>query len=227
MKKIKNILLVIEGGDGAGKGTQTTLLSEKLKSLGHIVTVFDFPQYEASVFGKLVGECLKGDHGDFKAMSSHIASLPYMLDRLTASPQIRLALKKGIVLCNRYTPSNTAFQSSKLSGKKKAEFISFLENAEHDVLGIPKPTRVIYLYVPHKISSKLVGLKDARSHLGGKKGAKDQYEKDQNFQRNVVKTYVELSKRDDWRMIDCAPRGELLTREVIHDEILQVLSDLV
>ncbi len=227
MKKIKNKLFVIEGGDGAGKGTQTILLADKIRSLGHAVTIFDFPQYEISCFGKLCGESLKGAHGDFKTMSPYIASLPYMLDRLTAREKIEQALKKGIVLCNRYTPSNVAFQSSKLSGKKKKEFIRFLENAEYEVLGLPKPTKVIYLYVSPKIASKLVSQKDIRNHLGKKKGIKDQYEKDSAFQNTVVKTYISLSKeRSDWVMINCTPNNILLSREEIHNKILENIEEL-
>ena len=40
-------LLVLEGLDGSGKGTQTALLAEYLEKKGKRVRVIDFPDYEA------------------------------------------------------------------------------------------------------------------------------------------------------------------------------------
>ncbi len=198
MKKtsVKNKIFVIEGGDGSGKGTQLKLLSDVLKNKGHVIAEYDFPQYEGSTFGKLCGEALKGAHGDFRNMSPYLASLPYTLDRLSAREKMVNDLKRGIVLCNRYTPSNVAYQSSKLKGVKKEEFITFLERAEYEEFGLPKPTKVIYLYVPPKNSHALVAKKEARTYLGNKKNARDQHEKDLSFQRAVSKTYLDLAAKD-------------------------------
>ena len=43
------IFIAIEGTDGAGKGTQTGLLKERLESLGRRVLVVDFPRYATPV----------------------------------------------------------------------------------------------------------------------------------------------------------------------------------
>lgn len=220
-----NKLFVVEGGDGSGKATQIGLLKDALLAQGNIVSVFDFPQYEGSVFGKLCGEALKGGHGDFRNMSPYIASLSFTLDRLSAKDEITKALKKGIVLCNRYTPSNVAFQASKLSGKAKNDFISFLENAEYGLFGLPKPAQVIYLAVPTKTASDLVSKKDVRKYLGKKQGMKDQHEQDLDFQKSVAKTYIALTKsRKDWSMINCVVKGKLLSREDIHFLILKEIK---
>lgn len=228
MPKIRNRLFVIEGGDGSGKATQIKLLNEALTAQGHTVTIFDFPQYENSIFGKICGEALKGEHGDFRNMSPYLASLPYSLDRFSAKDTIVKALKKGIVLCNRYTPSNIAFQAAKLSGKSREKFISFLENAEYDFLGLPRPTQVIYLYVPTRTASDLVGKKDVRKHLGKKQGIKDQHEQDLDFQRSVAKTYISLtSSRSDWAMVNCVHKRKLLSRERIHSLILEKVQNLL
>jgi dTMP kinase len=228
MPKIKNKLFVIEGGDGSGKATQIALLNEKLKSHGHSVSIFDFPQYEGSTFGKLCGEALKGDHGDFRNMSPYLASLPYSLDRFSAKEKILEAAKKGIVLFNRYTSSNTAFQAAKLSGKAREKFISFLEGTEYDFLGLPRPTRVIYLYVPIQTATELVGKKDVRNHLGKKQGIKDQHERDLDFQKVVAKTYISFTKsRPDWIMINCAPKGKLLSKEDVHLLVLEEVNKVL
>ena len=119
-KNKKNLLIVLEGGDGSGKATQSKLLLEYLKKSGR-VSYFDFPQYGENVFGTLTGKCLSGDFGDFLHMSPYLSSLPYILDRACAKDKIISALRRGHVVCNRYTPSNIGFQSAKISDKKEAE----------------------------------------------------------------------------------------------------------
>ncbi len=50
-------LIVIEGVDGAGKSTQSARLIEWLReSGGHDVVTFDFPAYDRSPFGKIIGQ---------------------------------------------------------------------------------------------------------------------------------------------------------------------------
>lgn len=221
-----NKFIVIEGGDGAGKGTQAKLLVEKL-SKETKVSFFDFPQYEKTLAGKLVGRYLKGEFGDPLLMSPYIASIPYALDRATAIDELNKALKEGIVICNRYTPSNIGHQASKLSADKREEFISWLEQMEYDELKIPKPTSVIYLYVPVEISSRLVEKKEARSYIGGEssKGEKDGHEKDMEYQRKSIEVYTKMSKeRDDWKFINCVEDGRLLSVEEIHEKIMRIVK---
>ena len=152
------------------------------------VAFFDFPQYEKTLAGKLVGRYLKGEFGDPLLLSPYIASLPYALDRIAARDELNKALEKGVVICNRYIPSNIGHQASKLPEDKRDEFISWLEQMEYGELKLPKPTLVIYLYVPVEISSHLVEKKEARAYIGGEsaKGAKDGHEKDMEYQQKVI-----------------------------------------
>lgn len=215
-------LIIIEGGDGSGKGTQSELLIKKLRESGQKVQYLDFPQYDKT-FGALCGRALKGEFGDFKKLSPYLASLPYMLDRLTAKDKITEALKHGWVICNRYTPSNVAFQAAKLTGAKRKEFINFLENAEYKVLGLPEPDLVIYLYVPVAIASKLVAMKQKRHYLKGAK--KDQHEKDVSYQKKAADMYTSLAKnRSNWKIINCIKKGKLASVEEISGMIDKVLN---
>ena len=61
----KGMLIDIEGADGSGKTEQAKRLFERLKKEGHAASYFDFPQYEGTRIGKLIGELLAGKHGDF------------------------------------------------------------------------------------------------------------------------------------------------------------------
>lgn len=221
-----NKFIVIEGGDGAGKGTQAKLLVEKLSKEAK-VSFFDFPQYEKTLAGKLVGRYLKGEFGDPLLLSPYIASVPYALDRVAAKEELNRALEEGIVICNRYTPSNIGHQASKLPENKREEFISWLEQLEYGELKIPKPTLVIYLYVPVEISSRLVDKKEARAYIGGEstKGAKDGHEKDSEYQQKSIDVYTKMSKeRSDWKLVSCVEDDRLLSIEEIHEKIMRIVK---
>lgn len=222
-----NKFIVIEGGDGAGKGTQAKLLVERL-SKETKVSFFDFPQYETTLAGKLVGRYLKGEFGDPLILSPYIASLPYALDRVAARDELNKALEEGVVICNRYTPSNIGHQASKLPEDKREEFISWLEQLEYGELKIPKPTLVIYLYVPVKIASRLVEKKEIRAYIGGEsvKGTKDGHEKDSEYQQKSIDVYTKMSKeRNDWKLVNCVEDGRLLSVEEIHEKVMQIVRD--
>lgn len=221
-------LIVLDGGDGAGKGTQTKLLIEKLQSRGFAVSSLDFPRYEESLFGGLCGRALKGEFGDFVALSPYLASLPYTLDRVGVRSELFRLLEYNVVVCNRYTPSNIAYQAAKLSGKMREKFVDFLTTAEYVELGLPMPSLVLYLYVPVRIAHVLVAQKNARGYLGKKRGARDQHEANQAYQERVMKTYLWLAKKNPgtWRVINCAPRGKILSREAIHQLILAEIEKL-
>jgi dTMP kinase len=220
---MKNKLIVIEGGDGSGKATQVGLLGEVLKKKAK-VTVMDFPQYDRTLSGKLVGRYLSGEFGDPVKISPYVSSLPYILDRLVAKEEIEKALSEGVVLCNRYTPSNIGHQASKLEGKEKNDFILWLEELEYEELGLPRPDLVIYLHVSPEISSRLVEMKAKRSYIKGQE-TKDGHEKNISYQQRVADVYREVSlSRSDWQIVECVENGDLLSREEIHQKIMKVLN---
>ena len=83
----KGLLIVVDGGDGAGKATQVSLLVQKLRADGHKVETLDFPQYTQNTFGELIRECLDGKRGDFMAVDARIASTLYAADRFESKPR--------------------------------------------------------------------------------------------------------------------------------------------
>lgn len=220
----KNLLIVLEGGDGSGKATQSKLLLEFLKKTG-CVSYFDFPQYGQTVFGTLTGKCLAGDFGDFLHMSPYLSSLPYILDRACAKDKIISALKRGHVVCNRYTSSNVGFQSAKIANvRERGELIQFLEQGEYEEIGLPRPNVVLYLDVPRGVASALVLKKEQRGYLGSEK-AKDQHEKSLTYQEKVSEVYKTLAKkRKGWHIVSCAKNGHILPVSLIHNKIISVIK---
>ena len=72
----KGKLIVFEGTDGSGKGTQLSLLVEMLKSRGIPYETLDFPRYGQSLFGDLAGRMLAGDFGGVDAVRSLQCPMP-------------------------------------------------------------------------------------------------------------------------------------------------------
>ncbi len=219
-------LIVIEGSDGAGKETQATMLRDAL-SCDYPTAYFDFPRYAESLSGALVGRCLAGEFGDFVAVPPELAALPYAVDRAAARPAIEEALEKGVVICNRYTPSNLAHQSAKLPTQEDRDrFVAWLEAIEYDELGIPRPSLVCYLYVPLDIADRLTRKKKARAYLGGVEGKLDDHERNLSFLRASVDQFRRLAAtKPDWVEISCAEGGEILPIGVIHAKIRAAVRD--
>lgn len=217
--------IVIEGADGTGKETQAKLLSKKLRDEGYLLENFDFPQYEKSFFGTLVGRFLTGEFGGLKEVSPYLASLTYAGDRWQAGPTINEILSKGInVISNRYFLSNVAHQAAKLPKEKRIGFISFLQELEYEVYKIPHEDINIVLHVPAEISSKLIDQKEQRTYLGDTK--KDIHESDVSYQLEVAAIYREIPLIfQDVVGIDCTRRdGSLMEPEIIHEVVWRAVS---
>lgn len=221
--KMKGRLIVIDGTDGSGKATQVSLLEGALKKAGHKVKLVDFPEYYKNFFGKFIGHCLSEQYYNFINVHPKIASVLYAADRFESSGEINSYLEKGyIVLANRYVSANQIHQGGKIkSAKKRAEFISWLDEMEYKVFKIPKPDIVLYLSVPLETSLKMIKERNktsTRNYVGNKK---DVHEVDVDFQKNSRASALWLSKTiPNFIKIDCADKKGILSREIIHEKVL-------
>ncbi len=221
---MKGKFVVFEGTDGCGKTTQVALLKERLVKEGYKVAVVDFPQYSETFFGKLVGQYLAGNFGDLNQVDPHLASLAYAGDRWQAKEKIEQWLAEGrTVLANRYTGANMGFQTAKLPRKERDEFLTWLEELEYKIYGIPREEVVVFLHVPSVISQQLVDQKAQRQYLGGVK--RDIHERNLKYQKEVEKVYFALAnKYHHWLTVECCDRqGRLMTPEKIHELVYNSL----
>lgn len=220
----KGKLIVIEGTDGSGKGTQLTLLADYLKAQHIPYGSFDFPQYYKTFFGRFVGRFLKGEFGGVRDVHPYLIMIPYAADRWKAKDEMERALVEGkLVLSNRYATS-CVYQAAKLPPKDRAAFVDWSFEMEYKAFEIPKEDLVVFLYVPYDISQKLIEQKANRKYLGT--GAKkDIHESNEQLMRDVEKVYLEFCKKyPHWVKIDCTKNGEILSREEIHQKIVDVLK---
>lgn len=220
----KGKLVVIEGSDGSGKGTQLALLVDYLKAHHLPHTTLDFPQYYKTFFGKWIGRFLKGDFGRVEDLPPYLLMFPYAADRWQAKKDIELWLSEGkIVVSNRYTGSN-AYQAAKVASKERERFIKWSFEMEYEAFGIPKEDIVVFLYVPFAVSQRLIEQKNSRKYLGNGK-TKDIHESNTTLMQEVEKVYLDFCTRfPHWVKIDCTKNGEILPKETIHQKIVDLLK---
>lgn len=214
---MKGAFIVIEGGDGAGKGTQSKLLVERLAAAGRAVVGMSFPRYgQASAV--MVEKFLRGEFGAPADVSPYAISSYYAIDRYAAASEIRAHLEAGTaVIADRYWMSNLAYQSIKLPEAERASFIAWLDDYEYVRLGIPRPDLTLVIGAPVAARNRNVLKKVKRAYLEGAK--QDVNEKDLAMQERVEAAYRYYAARlPNHILIDCTtPDGTLHPATICHD----------
>jgi dTMP kinase len=231
-KKLKKgKLIVIDGTDGSGKATQVALLTKRLEKEGYRVRVVDFPEYYKNFFGAFVGHCLSEQYYNFINVHPKIASVLYAADRWQSKEEMKKWLSEGyIVVANRYVSANQIHQGGKISDtKKRINFIKWLNQMEYQEFGIPKPDLTLYLSLPIQIVMKLLNERESsqmkRKYL---KKNKDVHEADEKFMENSIKSALWLAKtQPNWAKIDCSKKGEILSREEIHEMVYEEVKKIL
>ena len=210
------VLIIIEGIDGTGKTTQTALLIERLKKKGYQTANLDFPQYNKSLFGKMVARYLKGEFGNSNEVNPYFSSLLYALDRYEAKLKLLQWLKeKKIVILNRYVTANLIHQSIKVAVKKRAAFIRWIERTEYQILGLPKPNLVVYLSLPYTLACALI---EKRGN------AKDIHEADKAHLKHAALQGMRLAKKKkNWHTIQCSKGEKILSKKEIGEQIWRLV----
>ncbi len=223
----RGTFIVIEGTDGSGKGTQFELLAKRLRSDGHDVVTFDFPQYDqpSSYF---VQQYLNGNYGTAADIGPYTGSLFYALDRFEAAQSIREAIDSGkVVLANRFTGSNMAHQGTKFhNAEERRGYFIWLDNLEFQMLNIPRPDRSVVLRVPAEIAQTLIEKKAKRIYTDK---SKDILEADLEHQRLAVQVFDDMCQLfpKDFVRIDCTRNNELLSIETISEMLHTSIKPLL
>ena len=221
-------LIIFEGLDGSGKGTQTALTAQKLAARGVDLRQITFPDY-ASESSALVKMYLAGAFGQKPDdVNAYAASSFYAVDRYASYKTGWGAFYRdgGLVLSDRYTTSNAVHQCSKLPPAQWDGFLNWLFDFEYKKIGIPAPDAVVYLAVDPEVSQRLLA---ARYH--GDDSKKDIQEKDLDYLARSRAAAEYCAKALGWKRIDCTadgPQGKTMrTVEQINDEILAYLRDIL
>jgi dTMP kinase len=188
------MIIVIEGGDQAGKLTQSTLLEKTLKKRKIKTKLFHFPDYKTPV-GKEIRKYLDGKR-KFPPQVIHCLLAANRWEKLQ---EILTAQEKNSVLImNRYYHSNLVYG---LANGLKQKWLESLDE------GLPKADLVILLDVTQKES-----FRRQKTH-------RDKFEKNEEFLNKISKIYRITAKKKHWKIIDASK-----SKEEVHLEIMKTFS---
>ena len=220
-------LFVIEGVDGAGKSTQIKLLKDYLNQKGYSCEYLHFPRTDEPFFGELIARFLRGEFGSLNEVNPYLVAMLYAGDRKDSASLLKRWIKEGkIVLLDRYTYSNIAYQCAKLdSDEEQDKLMKWILSLEFTHFAIPRPDLNIFLDVPLTFTEqKLKGIRtgDDRSYLNG---TRDIHEESLDFQRKVREIYLKVSLTDKrLEVIDCSINGKMLAPLKIFNKIKVLLE---
>ena len=188
------MIIVIEGGDQAGKLTQSTMLEKALKKRKIKTKLFHFPDYKTPI-GKEIRQYLDGK----RKFPPQVIHCLLSANRWEKLEQIKKAHEKNSVLImNRYYHSNLVYGLA--NGMKE----KWLDNLD---AGLPKADLVILLDVTQKES------------FNRQKTNRDKFEKNEEFLRKISKIYKTTAKKKRWKIIDATK-----SKQEVHEEIMKTFS---
>jgi len=222
-------LLVVEGLDGAGKSTQIRLLKSFFSKRGHSCEYLHFPRTNTPYFGELIARFLRGEFGALNEVDPWLVAMLYAGDRKDAAGLISGWLNKGkIVLLDRYTYSNIAYQCAKLdnSGDRK-KLMKWILDLEFKHFGIPLPDLNIFLDVPFSFTEKKLSSARSGQDRDYLNGTKDIHEESLAFQKKVREIYIEVAEiSEQLSVVNCSDNyGNILTPQVIFERILEIINE--
>ena len=216
-------LFVIDGTDGSGKQTQSSLLKERLKKEKIDFRAVSFPNYD-SPSSALVKMYLEGDFGkNAQEVSPYIASTFYAADRYATfkTGYEEYYNNGGIIIADRYTTSNMIHQAGKIKEDKEREkFLNWLWDFEFKLYGLPIPTEVIFLNMPLEYSKKLM---ENRENKITHEAKKDIHESSKEHLYSAYNEACKLAQKYNWYEIKCVKDDKIRTVEDINDEIYNVI----
>jgi dTMP kinase len=223
------MLIAIEGIDGAGKNTQTTLLKAKAASAGLSVAGLSFPNYGKTLFSASIADYLNGKLGDLHSVAPQLAALLYAGDRFETMPLIKqLAANHDLLICDRYVPSNLAYQGAKIPADRRTAFVDWITRIEYEVYGIPPADLTIYLDVPVATAVELIARKKPRSYT--EKSA-DLHEADTAYLNACRGVYMDLARQQtggNWVVVPAvADDGALRNPEDISTDIWAAIQKVL
>lgn len=191
-------LIVLEGIDGAGKGTQILNLRRALTSRA---AFYKFPDRK-SVFGRVISSFLGGKI----KLSKREQIILYLADMFDQSENIRSDLSRGkLVFLDRYYTSTLAYQAH---NDKDWKFITNIVS----LLDLPAPDLIVYIDINPMESFK-------------RRKRRDVLESDISFLHRVVRNYRKMMDKGfpmrRWVVVDGT-----INKKDIADSILRAVGDL-
>ena len=181
-------IIVIEGTDKAGKGSQSRMLAETLKASGKVCVILDFPDYTTSV-GMEIKAFLEGKR-DYLPEVEHLL---FSANRWEKKKEIESMLENGtIIVMNRYWQSNLVYG---VANGIETNWLLRLDK------GLPKEDIVLVILVNPSISAK-------------RAETQDMFESDSQLAAKAYRNYLKFAKQYRWKVVDGSKSKEQVHQEV-------------
>ena len=218
-------LIVIEGTDGSGKSTQFARLCRRAEHEGIAFQRLVFPQYQEES-SALLRMYLNGEFGRKPGdVNAYAASSFYAVDRYASWKKVWQGYYEagGLVLADRYTTSNAVHQAVKCAPQEREAFLRWLDDFEHDKLGLPQPDLVLYLDMPTERAVELLRHREAATHTKA-----DIHELDTGYLAACRDSALQAAQLLGWKVIPCVnAQGEVRSVEEIHEEIWSLAAPVL
>lgn len=218
-------MIVFEGTDGSGKSTQFKLLCDRVNREGKSFRQLVFPRYDQPS-SALIRMYLGGEFGKNPGdVNPYAASAFYAVDRYASLKQDwgDYYQEGGLILTDRYTTSNAVHQGAKCSPEERPDFLRWLDDFEHNKLGLPRADLVLYLDMPTEKSIELLRSREASTHTKA-----DIHELDTGYLAMCRKSALQAVEILGWTVIPCVnERGELRTIEEIHQQLWALVQPML
>ena len=210
-------LIVFEGTDGSGKSTQFRRFCQAAEDRGLTYQRLVFPQY-SEPSSALIRMYLGGEFGAHpQDVNPYAASAFYAVDRYASLKKVwgKFYEEGGLILTDRYSTSNAVHQAVKCSPAERPAFLRWLDEFEHDELGLPRPDLVLYLDMPTQQAVQLLRSREAATHTQA-----DIHELDTGYLAACRDCALEAARVLGWQVIPCMAGDRLRSIEEIHQDIL-------
>ena len=222
---MKGKLIVFEGTDGSGKSTQFARLCQRVSEMGREYQKLTFPQY-AEPSSALIRMYLGGEFGNSPGdVNPYAASAFYAVDRYASLKKVwgEYYEQGGLILTDRYTTSNAVHQGAKCAPEERGDYLRWLDDFEHNKLGLPRPDMVIYLDVPTEASVQMLRSREAQTNTRA-----DIHEQDTAYLATCRECAGQAADILGWQRIRCLDKnGKLRSIEDIHEEIWALVSPIL
>jgi len=216
---------VFEGTDGSGKSTQFARLCERVSAMGKEYQKLTFPQY-AEPSSALIRMYLGGEFGSRPGdVNPYAASAFYAVDRYASLKKVwgDYYDRGGLILTDRYTTSNAVHQGVKCPPEDRESYLRWLDDFEHEKLGLPRPDMVIYLDVPTEATVQLLRSREEQTNTTA-----DIHEQDTAYLAACRECAGQAADILGWKRIKCLDEdGKLRSIEDIHEEIWALVEPIL
>lgn len=219
-------IIVVEGTDCSGKGTQTDMLIKRLKAEKAKIEKLGFPMYDTPT-GKIVGGPYLGkqhiSEGYFPEGAANVdpkvSGCYFAADRKYNYHEILELIYAGNdALLDRYVQSNMAHQGGKIFNQhERMNLYKWFEDFEFGLQDLKRPDLTIFLYMPYQYALEL---KKNRPE------PPDQHEMNEIHLLNAEAAYLELADLYGFQTVNCIRDNKIRTREDIHEEVYSLVKKI-